>query len=42
MSKRRKYVDVLLVLAQNKSILHMYMTALIRPLDVKNQTDHVL
>ena len=26
MSKRRKYADVLLVLAQNKSILHMAST----------------
>ena len=26
MSKRRKYADVLLVLAQNKSILHMACT----------------
>ena len=38
MSKRRKYADVLPVLAQNKSIKFthgMYMTALIRPSDVK-------
>ena len=42
MSKRRKYADVLLVLAQNKSILHMYIISLIRPSDVKNRTDYVL
>ena len=39
MSKRGKYADVLPVLAQKKSIL---LTALIRPSDVKNRTDHVL
>ena len=44
MSKRRKYADVLLVLAQNKSISHMpvhdspYSSFGCK----KNQTDHVL
>ena len=43
MSKRRKYTDVLPILAQNEHFTHgMNITALIRTLDVKNQTDHVL
>ena len=38
MLKRRKYAEVLPVFAQNKSILHlayMYITAIVRPSDVK-------
>ena len=43
MSKRRKYANVLRVLAQNKSILHMACTwHPLFPSDVKNRTDHVL
>ena len=39
MSKRRKYADVMPVLAFTHG---MYMTALIRLSDLKNRTDHVL